>query len=101
MPPQGSAIARRSSCSDASDSSDAERRRLGASRRQSLSLGVTHCPLPQLVEEVEEQEERVEVQVERQENAWDWLVVFASFLCLCVLDGVSYTFGMFLEPLTR
>jgi len=74
---------------------------VGTSRRQSLSLGVTHCPLPQLVEEVEEQEERVDELVERQENAWDWLVVFASFLCLCVLDGVSYTFGMFLEPLTR
>ena len=27
-------------------------------------------------------------------------MVFSSFICLCVLDGVSYTFGMFLQPLT-
>ena len=28
-----------------------------------------------------------------------WLVVAASFFCLCILDGICYTFGVFLEPL--
>jgi len=30
---------------------------------------------------------------------WAWVVLGSSFLCLCVLDGISYTFGMFLGPL--
>ena len=33
------------------------------------------------------------------DGGWGWVVVAASFFCLCVLDGVSYTFGMFLAPL--
>jgi len=28
-----------------------------------------------------------------------WLVVLASFLCICVLDGTMYSFGSLLEPL--
>jgi len=27
------------------------------------------------------------------------VVLVASFICLCVLDGVAYTFGVFLDPL--
>ena len=33
------------------------------------------------------------------EPAWSWVVLAASFLCLSVLDGISYTFGMLLGPL--
>ena len=33
------------------------------------------------------------------DGGWGWVVVAASFFCLCVLDGISYTFGMFLSPL--
>eukprot|EP00092_Neocalanus_flemingeri_P020029 GFUD01021689.1.p1 GENE.GFUD01021689.1~~GFUD01021689.1.p1 ORF type:complete len:493 (-),score=108.40 GFUD01021689.1:65-1543(-) len=33
------------------------------------------------------------------DGGWGWVVVAASFFCLCVLDGISYTFGMFLAPL--
>ena len=33
------------------------------------------------------------------EPAWSWLVLAGSFLCLSVLDGISYTFGMLLGPL--
>ena len=85
---------------------------LTAPRRQSLGFGVTHCPLPYVQEEEEEEEEREETEgetsrcesesagVRREEGCWAWLVVFSSFICLCVLDGVSYTFGMFLQPLT-
>ena len=35
----------------------------------------------------------------RAEPAWSWVVLIGSFLCLCVLDGISYTFGMLLGPL--
>ena len=28
-----------------------------------------------------------------------WLVVVCSFLCVCVLDGVGYSFGVFFDPL--
>ena len=34
-------------------------------------------------------------------GGWGWVVVAASFFCLCVLDGISYTFGMFLAPLMK
>ena len=27
------------------------------------------------------------------------MVLVGSFICLCVLDGVAYTFGVFLDPL--
>ena len=33
------------------------------------------------------------------EPAWSWVVLAGSFLCLSVLDGISYTFGMLLGPL--
>ena len=33
------------------------------------------------------------------DGGWGWVVVAASFFCLCVLDGISYTFGIFLAPL--
>ena len=87
-----------------------------APRRQSLGFGVTHCPLPYVQEEEEEEgdEDGLESEGEtsrcesddqadvrgNEEGCWAWLVVFSSFICLCVLDGVSYTFGMFLQPLT-
>lgn len=33
------------------------------------------------------------------DGGWGWVVVLASFTCLCVLDGAAYTFGVFLDPL--
>merc|ERR1719228_234084 len=36
---------------------------------------------------------------ERSEGGWGWVVVCASFVCVCVLDGIGYSFGVFLEPL--
>ena len=37
-----------------------------------------------------------------QEQGWyPWLVVACSFLCICVLDGVGYSFGVLFEPLPR
>ena len=67
-----------------------------------MGFGVTHCPLPFVQEEEdegEEEEEQVgggeESRCENnvvdvgEEGCWAWLVVFSSFPCLCVLDGVS------------
>ena len=67
-----------------------------------MGFGVTHCPLPYVQEEEDEGEEEGEqvgggeesrcennvVEV-GEEGCWAWLVVFSSFTCLCVLDGVS------------
>eukprot|EP00092_Neocalanus_flemingeri_P032823 GFUD01035699.1.p1 GENE.GFUD01035699.1~~GFUD01035699.1.p1 ORF type:complete len:463 (+),score=142.43 GFUD01035699.1:137-1525(+) len=33
------------------------------------------------------------------DGGWGWLVVAASFGVICVLDGIGYSFGVFLEPL--
>ena len=33
------------------------------------------------------------------EGGWGWVVVIAAFLVICVLDGVGYSFGIFLLPL--
>ena len=35
----------------------------------------------------------------QSEGCSAWLVVAASFLCICVLDGTMYSFGCFLDPL--
>ncbi len=43
-----------------------------------------------------DREEEVE---ERVEGGWGWVVVAASLACLCLLDGVSYSFGVLLAPL--
>ena len=39
------------------------------------------------------------VEPEGPDGGWGWMVVLASFVCLCVLDGAAYTFGIFLDPL--
>lgn len=74
-----------------SDSSDVEcLLNVRVSRKQSLALAVTHCPLPFLEEELEEEEDVMESE-EVREGGWGWVVVLSSFICLCVLDGVSDT----------
>ena len=35
------------------------------------------------------------------DGGWGWVVCFASFMCNMILDGISYTFGVLLEPLVR
>ena len=39
------------------------------------------------------------VEPEGPDGGWGWVVVLASFMCLCVLDGAAYTFGVFIDPL--
>ena len=36
---------------------------------------------------------------EELDGGWGWLVVFACFLTTFVLDGIGYSFGIFMEPL--
>lgn len=33
------------------------------------------------------------------DGGWGWVVVFASFMCNMILDGIAYTFGVLLTPL--
>jgi len=35
------------------------------------------------------------------DGGWGWVVVFASFMCNMILDGISYTFGILLKPLVE
>jgi len=35
------------------------------------------------------------------DGGWGWVIVGASFLCNMVLDGIGYSFGIFLEPLEK
>ena len=40
-----------------------------------------------------------ELEEEEIDGGWGWLVVFACFLTTFVLDGIGYSFGMFMKPL--
>jgi len=35
------------------------------------------------------------------DGGWGWVVMIASFICNLVLDGIAYTFGIFLDPLMK
>lgn len=52
----------------------------------------------QLLDDDEEQSDNRD-SGDHVEGGWGWLVVLASFLCVFVLDGIGYSFGVFLEPL--
>jgi len=45
------------------------------------------------------EERKTEVVSQHTEGGWGWVVVMASFLCVFLLDGIGYSFGVFLEPL--
>jgi len=52
-------------------------------------------------EKIQRRENDVKKDEETPEGGADWLVVLASFLCISVLDGTMYSFGVFLEPLVE
>jgi len=31
------------------------------------------------------------------DGGWGWVIVFASFMCNMIVDGIAYTFGVFLD----
>ena len=35
------------------------------------------------------------------DGGWGWVIVFASFMCNLILDGIAYTFGVLLNPLVE
>lgn len=35
------------------------------------------------------------------DGGYGWVVVFASFMCNMILDGIAYTFGVFLGEFAR
>ena len=35
------------------------------------------------------------------DGGWGWVVMFASFACNLVLDGIAYVFGIFLLPMMQ
>ncbi|CAG9765290.1 unnamed protein product [Ceutorhynchus assimilis] len=35
------------------------------------------------------------------DGGYGWVVVFASFMCNMIVDGIAYTFGVFLRPMTE
>ena len=39
--------------------------------------------------------------IEEPDGGWGWLVVLACFLTTFTLDGIGYSFGMFMEPLKK
>lgn len=48
------------------------------------------------VEEEEDEEEEVELMMpEPPDGGWGWVVVFCSFMLHVIVDGVTYTFGIF------
>jgi hypothetical protein len=61
-------------------------------RNRTVSLNVALEKSTMMVMKDREEEERVE-------GGWGWVVVAASLACLCLLDGVSYSFGVLLTPL--
>ena len=42
-----------------------------------------------------------EAKEEGPDGGWGWLVVFACFCTTFTLDGIGYSFGMFMKPLKR
>ncbi|CAL1283664.1 unnamed protein product [Larinioides sclopetarius] len=55
------------------------------------------CTLVQLTEE--EDGEIWEAMIpEPPDGGWGWVIVMASFMCNVVVDGIAYSFGIFLVP---
>ena len=48
-----------------------------------------------------ESPESLESSDEEGAGWYGWLVVLCSFTCVCVLDGIGYSFGVFFETLLR
>ena len=55
--------------------------------------------LSSISESSEENVSVSDVKTKKKSGWYGWLVVGCSFFCVCVLDGVGYSFGVFFEPL--
>jgi len=54
-----------------------------------------------LMKKTTDRERRRDDDEETKDGGYGWVVVAASFLCNMVLDGISYSFGMLLEPIKK
>merc|ERR1712233_43926 len=53
----------------------------------------------QLLKEYEPKKEASNGPPPPPDGGWGWIIVAASFLCNMVLDGIGYSFGIFVKPL--
>ena len=63
----------------------------------------TQCLLSAESDENVASSEHSDSSEERSKEAgwYAWLVVLCSFTCVCILDGIGYSFGVFFETLLR
>lgn len=61
------------------------------SRLQSIRQSISEIPVIEVSEGTTDEQ--------GPDGGWGWLVLIAGFFCLAVLDGIAYTFGVFLDPL--
>ena len=52
-----------------------------------------------LVEEIKKQNPPEDVLVDVKEGGWSWIVMVAGILCVTILSGIAFSFGVVLEPL--
>jgi len=53
----------------------------------------------QLLKEFQPKKEAQDGPPPPPDGGWGWIIVAASFLCNMVLDGIGYSFGIFVKPL--
>jgi hypothetical protein len=72
------------------------------SRTRTISLNVTVENRTIVLAKEDKEEEAATATAEKMEKdgGWGWIVVLASLSCLCLLDGISYSFGVLLPPLS-
>lgn len=65
----------------------------GNSETEYLKVPTEETKQPEIVPE-----EEAEVVVP-PDGGWGWVVVFASFMCNMIVDGIIFSFGSFIEPI--
>jgi len=80
---------------DADDHSNVTK---GAALQSALPQSPSVSPLEKVVDDQDPLDEKEHVN-QNEDGGWGWVVVAASFLCVFILDGIGYSFGVFLEPL--
>ena len=50
-----------------------------------------------LIDDAHFDEPHVLVQDPAPDGGYGWVIVFASFMCNLIVDGIAYTFGLFFE----
>jgi len=64
-------------------------------RIDTIRHSISEVPVIQVNDQTADQQE----EEHGPDGGWGWAVLFSSFFCIAVLDGIAYTFGVFLDPL--